>query len=62
MHFQCIYRFRLGDALIRYSSIKLIGAEILPLKGFLYKYDKVFDSRIFDLRISNIIYSKIKHK
>lgn len=57
-----IYRFRWGDALIRYYSIKLIGADILPLKGCLYKHNKVFDSRIFHKRISSIIYSKIKHK
>ena len=57
-----IYQFRWGDALIRYYSIKLIGAYLLVLKGCLYKHVKVFDSRNLYQRILSFIYSKIKYK
>ena len=57
-----IYQFRWGDALIRYYSIKLIGANLLVLKGCLYKHVKVFDSRNLYQRILSFIYSKIKYK
>ena len=57
-----IYNFRWGDALIRYYSIKLIGAKLLILKGCLYKHQILFDSRIFLLRISSKICSTLKRK
>jgi len=54
-----IYNFRWGDALIRYYSIKLIGADVLPLRGCLYKHQSIFDSRNFIKRIFSKLYFKI---
>ena len=57
-----IYNFRWGDSLIRYYSIKLIGADVLPLRGCLYKHQSIFDSRNFIKRIFSKIYFKINSK
>ena len=51
-----IYNYRWGDALIRYYTIKLIGAKILPLNGCLYKHSSIYDSRNFlQMIISKIV-------
>ena len=57
-----IYNYRWGDALIRYYTIKLIGAKILALNGCLYKHSSIYDSRNFLKRIISKIYCKIKFK
>ena len=57
-----IYSYRWGDALIRYYTIKLIGAKILPLNGCLYKHSSIYDSRNYFQRIISKIYCKIKFK
>ena len=57
-----IYNYRWGDALIRYYTIKLIGAKILALNGCLYKHSSIYDSRNFLKRIISKIYCKINFK
>jgi len=57
-----IYNYRWGDALIRYYTIKLIGAKILPLNGCLYKHSSIYDSRNFLQMIISKIYCKIRFK
>ena len=57
-----IYNYRWGDALIRYYTIKLIGAKILALNGCLYKHSSIYDSRNFLQKIISKIYCKIRFK
>ena len=42
-----IYKFRWGDALIRYYALYMLKAKISTLKGALYKHSGIYDSRSF---------------
>ena len=50
-----IYRYRWGDALIRYYFVKLLNARRKELKGVLYKHSGMYDSRnVIRMTISKI--------
>jgi len=51
-----IYRYRWGDALIRYYGIKLLSARTRSLKGILYKHSGLYDSRKTSRRIIAKLY------
>ena len=57
-----IYKYRWGDALIRYYCVKLLCTKTSVLRGCLYKHSGLYDSRnLFQILLSKI-YSKITNK
>ncbi len=59
---QGIYKFRWGDALIRFYSVNLLGASKESLNGCLYKHSGIYDTRNFVRVFLTKAYSKLRNR
>ena len=62
IHSQGIYKFRWGDALIRYYVVNLLGASKDSLNGCLYKHSGIYDTRNFIRVFLTKAYSKLRNR
>ena len=62
IHSQGIYKFRWGDALIRYYVVNLLGAKKNSLNGCLYKHSGIYDTRNFMRVFLTKAYSKLRNR
>ena len=62
IHSQGIYKYRWGDALIRYYVVNLLGAKKNSLNGCLYKHSGIYDTRNFMRVFFTKAYSKLRNR